>query len=125
MTAAATRIIPKRSRVQWMAPTGLILLALIPILAGGMRLTELGGNPISTPANSRFLNSPAPVVVHIVSVTVFSLLGAFQFVPALRLRRARWHRMAGRILIPAGLLTALSGMWMAAFYPQGLGKVAG
>jgi len=29
--------------------------------------------------------------------------------------------VAGRILIPAGLLTALSGMWMAAFYPHPLG----
>lgn len=29
--------------------------------------------------------------------------------------------MAGRILIPAGLLTALSGMWMAAFYPHPAG----
>ncbi|PPL14571.1 DUF2306 domain-containing protein, partial [Microterricola pindariensis] len=26
------------------------------------------------------------------------------------------HRTAGRILIPAGVLTALSGMWMAVFY---------
>ena len=121
MTTIATRITPKGPRGQWLAPTGLILLALIPILAGAMRLTELTGNPIPTPANSRFVDSPVPVVTHIVSVTVFSLLGAFQFVPALRRRRARWHRMAGRILIPAGLLTALSGMWMAAFYPHPAG----
>lgn len=121
MTTVAARTTPKKARGQWLAPTGLILLALIPILAGAMRLTELTGNPIQTPSNSRFLDSPVPVVTHIVSVTVFSLLGAFQFVPVLRRRGARWHRMAGRILIPAGLLTALSGMWMAAFYPHPAG----
>ena len=58
----------------------------------------------------------AHVVTHIVSVTVYSLLGAFQFVPSLRGRRG-WHGIAGRILIPAGLLAALSGLWMSAFYP--------
>ena len=31
------------------------------------------------------------------------------------------HRAAGRVLIPTGLLTALSGIWMAAFYPHPLG----
>jgi hypothetical protein len=55
------------------------------------------------------------VVIHILSVTIYSLLGAFQFVPSLRRRRG-WHRIAGRILIPAGLLAALSGLWMALFY---------
>ncbi|GAA1953455.1 DUF2306 domain-containing protein [Microbacterium deminutum] len=121
MTAVGTRMPATRSRVPWLAPTGLILLALIPLLAGGMRLTELAGNPTPTPANARFLDSPAPVLIHIVSVTVFSLLGAFQFVPGLRRGGARWHRMAGRILIPAALLTALSGLWMAAFYPHPAG----
>ncbi|GAB2815843.1 DUF2306 domain-containing protein [Alpinimonas psychrophila] len=121
MTTIATAVAVRGPRGQWLAPTGLILLALIPILAGVMRLTELTGNVLPTPANSRFLDSPVPVIAHIVSVTIFSLLGALQFVPALRRSRARWHRMAGCILIPAGLLTALSGMWMAAFYPHPAG----
>ena len=55
-------------------------------------------------------------MTHILSVTTYSLLGAFQFLPALRGRRG-WHRIAGRILAPAGLLAALSGLWMAVFYP--------
>lgn len=103
------------SRAQWLAPAGLILLALIPILGGAFRLTELAGGADITPQNERFFDSPIPVIVHIVSVTVFSLLGALQFVPALRGRRA-WHRVAGRILVPAGLLVALSGLWMTLFY---------
>jgi uncharacterized membrane protein len=107
-------------RAPWLAPTGLIVLSLIPVLAGAARVGELTGGAVPTIHNARFLDSPAPIVIHIVSVSVFSLLGAFQFVPAQR-RRNGWHRLAGRILIPAGLLTALSGMWMAAFYPHPLG----
>jgi uncharacterized membrane protein len=105
-----------RARSQWPVPTALILLSLIPVIAGASRMTELTGGAAITPQNARFFASPVPVVIHIVSVTVYSLLGAFQFVPSLRGRRG-WHRIAGRILIPAGLLTALSGLWMSAFYP--------
>ncbi|MCI4659917.1 DUF2306 domain-containing protein [Cryobacterium zhongshanensis] len=96
----------------------MILLSLIPILAGAARLTELTGGAAATEDNARFLDSPVPVITHIVSVTVFCLLGAFQFVPALRRGAGRWHRVAGRVLIPAGLLSALSGLWMVAFYPH-------
>jgi uncharacterized membrane protein len=122
MTAnTAVRLAPKKRRNQWLAPTGLILLALIPLLAGAARVGELTGGAVATPANSRFLDSPIPVVTHIVSVTIFSLLGAFQFVPALRRGRPSWHRFAGRVLIPTGVLVALSGMWMAVFYPHPVG----
>lgn len=106
----------RRSRPRWPVPTGLILLSLIPVIFGALRLTELTSGAEVTPQNARFFASPVPVVTHIVSVTVYSLLGAFQFVPSLRGRRG-WHRIAGRILIPAGLLAALSGLWMSAFYP--------
>lgn len=113
---------PARSTPQWLAPAGLMLLALIPVLAGALRLGELAGAPGVTAANARFVQSPIPVVIHIVSATVFTLLGALQFVPALRRRRNGWHRGAGRLLLPAGALAALSGMWMAAFYPHPAGE---
>ena len=102
-----------KRRGEWLAPTGLILLSLVPIAAGASRLTQLATGAVSAD-NTRFFESPVPVVVHIVSVTVFSLLGALQFAPSLR--RHRWHRRAGRIVAPAGLLTALTGIWMALFY---------
>ena len=118
MTLAPTRvrISARRSKPEWGVPAALILLSLIPVLFGALRLAELTGGATVTPQNARFFASPVPVVTHIVSATVFSLLGAFQFVPSLRGRRG-WHRVAGSILIPAGLLAALSGLWMAVFYP--------
>ena len=103
-------------RNRWLVPAGLIFLSLIPVIAGAVRLTELTGGADITPRNERFFNSPVPVAIHILSVTVYSLLGAFQFLPSLRRGRRSWHQAAGRILIPAGALTAGSGLWMALFY---------
>src|SRR5687767_8193105 len=105
-----------RPRNRWIVPVALIFLSLIPLIAGGVRLGELAGGADITPRNERFFASPVPVVAHVLSVTVYSLLGAFQFVPSLRRGRRSWHRAAGRILIPAGLLTAVTGLWMALFY---------
>jgi hypothetical protein len=56
-------------------------------------------------------------VLHIPAAVAYSILGAFQFAPAFRRRRRGWHRAAGRFLAPCGLLAALSGLWMAHFYP--------
>ena len=108
------------NRPGWLIPSGLIALAFIPVVAGMVRLTLLaslftGGGPL-TPDNARFFGSPVPVVLHIVSVTLYSLLGAFQFAPGFRRKRPDWHRAAGRVLVVAGLVAALSGLWMAMFY---------
>jgi uncharacterized membrane protein len=107
----------KASWTAWLVPAALILLSLIPIAQGVFRLTQLAGGVEITPANARFFAAPLPVVLHIVSVTLFALLGAFQFVPSLRRRRHGWHRIAGLIVIPSGLIVALSGLWMTLFYP--------
>src|SRR5688500_15548074 len=109
---------PRPPRTRWLVPASLILLSLVPIIAGASRLTELSGGQL-TPDNARFFDSPIPVLIHIPAVTVYLVLGAFQFVPSLRRgKRGRlsWHKIAGRTLFPTGLLAALSGLWMAVFY---------
>lgn len=101
---------------EWLIPTGLITLAFIPVVAGVVRLTLLtSGGPL-TVENARFFSAPIPVVLHICSVTIYSLLGALQFAPGLRRRWPDWHRAAGRMVVVAGMVAALSGLWMALFY---------
>lgn len=107
----------RKASAAWLVPTGLILLSVIPLAGGAFRLTQLAGGAAITPENARFFASPIPVIVHIVSVSLYAILGAFQFVPSLRQRRRSWHRIVGRILIPCGLAAALSGLWMTLFYP--------
>jgi uncharacterized membrane protein len=102
----------------WLVPSGLVLLSLVPVLAGAVRVAELTGGAQVTADNARFLASPAPVLLHIVGATVYCLLGAFQFAPGLRRRHPAWHRVAGRLLVPLGLAAALSGLWMTLFFPR-------
>ncbi|MFH8251660.1 DUF2306 domain-containing protein [Microbacterium sp. B2969] len=112
-TATAARTTARRAP-EWLAPAGLILLSLVPMIAGASRLTQLSTGATVTPDNARFFDSPIPVVVHIVGSSLFMLLGALQFAPSLR--RRRWHRISGRIVAPAGLASALSALWMTLFY---------
>ncbi len=107
----------RSGRREWLIPTGLILLALVPMVAGAVRTVQLSAGVAVTPDNARFVNDPLPVLVHIVSATLYCVLGAFQFAPGFRRRRPGWHRAAGRLLVPAGIAVGLSGVWMAVFYP--------
>ncbi|WP_457100339.1 DUF2306 domain-containing protein [Microbacterium sp. P5_E9] len=111
---ASPDTVQRKGRPEWLAPAGLIALSLVPILAGAMRVTELASGAAVTAANARFFDSPVPVVIHIIGSSTFLLLGALQFAPSLR--RRRWHRIAGRIVAPAGLASALSALWMTLFY---------
>lgn len=118
MTSATIPRSRPQPRARWLVPAALIILSLVPVIAGAARLTELSGGHL-TPDNARFFDSPIPVLIHIPTVTVYLVLGAFQFMPSLRRGkpgRLSWHKVAGRILIPTGLLAALSGLWMAVFY---------
>lgn len=101
MTALAFRAPRQRDSgaANWLIPLGLLALAFIPIAGGAFRLTTLVGQAEITSVNARFFASPIPVVLHIVSVTLFSILGAFQFVCRSALR---WRR-------PSSLVLSLSG----------------
>ena len=65
----------KTNKADWIAPIGLIMLSLVPVIAGAARVAELTSGAEITAANARFFASPVPVLVHIISVTLYSLLG--------------------------------------------------
>ncbi len=102
-TSPKTKAPANRGSAAWLV-AALLVLSAIPLAAGAFRLTELAGGAEITPANARFFASPLPVVLHIVSAGVYVILGAFQFAPGFRRRRPGWHRAAGRLLVPCGLL---------------------
>lgn len=81
-------------------------------------MVQLGGGAEITPDNARFFAAPLPVVVHILSSVIYCVLGAFQFSPSFRRRKPNWHRASGRMVIPCGLVVALSGLWMTQYYPS-------
>jgi uncharacterized membrane protein len=101
----------------WMVPAMLIALSLVPATFGTIRLAQLAGSGPVTSANARFFAQPLPVVLHILAVVPYSILGALQFAPAFRRRHRGWHRTAGKVLAVCGLAAALTGLWMAHFYP--------
>jgi uncharacterized membrane protein len=117
LTPPKSNTSPSAGSAKWLI-AGLLLLSAIPMAGGAFRLTELTGGAPNTPDNARFFASPLPVVVHIVSSSLFAVLGAFQFSARFRRRRPAWHRAAGRLLVPCGLLVALSALWMTLFYPR-------
>lgn len=118
---------PTARRCEWLIPTLLTLLSVIPLVAGVLRLAELARGARVTSENARFFAAPLPVVLHVVCASLFCLLGAFQFMPSFRQRRPGWHRRAGWLLVPCGIGVALSGLWMTAFYqlPPTDGRVLG
>jgi uncharacterized membrane protein len=103
---------------RWRGAAGLVALSLVPVAAGAARMAELGGPGPVTAENARFFASPVPIVLHVVSVTLFSLLGAVQFPTARWARGRRWHRLAGRVAAPSGVVAAVTGLWMSGTYPQ-------
>ena len=72
-------------------PIALVALGTVPVIAGSLRLVELSGGAATLPSDARYAASPLPVVMHIVSATVFAMLGAFQF------RRSCRRRPAGTV----------------------------
>lgn len=97
-----------------LVPASLLALAIVPVVAGAVRLAGLMTGQASS-ADARFFEYPLPVTLHILAVIPYSVLGALQFAPALR--RRGWHRAVGMPLVLFGLVTALTGLWMAQVYP--------
>jgi hypothetical protein len=80
-------------------------------------VAQLAGGAAVTPENARFFASPLPVLLHIPGAIIYSIVGALQFSPGFRRRNRKWHRAAGKVLLFCGLVVALTGLWMAHFYP--------
>ncbi|WP_407318145.1 DUF2306 domain-containing protein [Isoptericola halotolerans] len=110
---ASTRPAARSAARDRLAVAGLLALAAVPVAAGAVRLGDLGE---ITADNARFVADPVPIVLHVVTATVYAVLGAFQFSRRIRRDHHAWHRRAGTVLVPTGVLVAASGLWMTAAY---------
>jgi len=102
---------------EWSILIGLLLLSFVPCVGGTFRLVELVTSSAFLPENPRIQSVPLPAVFHIVSSALYCILGAFQFLLSIRRNYPKWHRLAGRFLVSAGIVSAISGLWMTHYYP--------
>jgi hypothetical protein len=105
------------TRADFRIPALLLALSAVPMLGGILRLASFSEHAAHTVENARFRGSPLPILVHIASVSIYCLLGAFQFSTPIRQRWPGWHRRAGKLLALCGFLVGLTGLWMTLFYP--------
>ena len=99
-------------------PAALLALAAIPVVIGSIRVVQLLGGPAGIEPDARFDAAPAAVVVHVVASVLYAVLGALQFSSRTRRRHPAWHRRAGKVLVPLGLVVAGSALWLTLLYDR-------
>ena len=108
---------------RWLAYIGLFLACLVPAFAGVYRGTTLLLEWAWYPEFLRDRVDNLPLLIHAVSAAMFYLLAAVQILPRVRKRYPRWHRLAGRVAILAGLAGAASAIWLTLVHPDARGPV--
>jgi len=104
------------SRREWALLAFILVYSFLPTFGGLLRVIELGGGPAIIPENPRALADSLPIVLHILSSFLFCILGALQFMPNVRQHYPATHRAAGRMIVVAGCVSALTGLWMTQFF---------
>ncbi|MGR3813816.1 MAG: DUF2306 domain-containing protein [Cognatishimia activa] len=107
----------KSSRLSLQGPFGIALLGAVPALPGTFVLAGILQGPdtkgfLHDMVQSHYFASPEPIVLHMAAGIVFCCLAPFQFSTRLRMRYRKLHRIAGRVAVVAGLLFALTAIWL-------------
>ncbi|WP_425038568.1 DUF2306 domain-containing protein [Primorskyibacter sp. S187A] len=101
---------------EWTFLAVVAVYSFIPAILGLFRIPELVGGPTIMPPNPRAVIDPVPIILHILASSIFCLAGAVQFLPSVRRDRPAVHRGLGRVVVAAGAISALAGLWMTVFY---------
>lgn len=105
-------------RSEWIVVISLLLLSFIPCVGGTIRLIELslGTTFELLPQKPMISDAPIPVQIHLATAIPYCVFGIAQFLPSVRKRHTKLHRITGRGLALAGVASVLSGLWMTQFY---------
>ncbi len=105
-------------RSEWIVVISLLLLSFIPCVGGTIRLIEvsLGASFQFLPHKPMISAAPIPVQVHLATAIPYCVFGIVQFLPSVRQRHPKLHRVLGRGLALAGIASVLSALWMTHFY---------
>jgi uncharacterized membrane protein len=69
--------------------------------------------------DGRYAANPVATLLHVLPGGVFLVLAPLQFSSRVRNRHIRFHRWSGRVLLLAGILTALAGFFFGLRMPYG------
>ena len=103
-------------KFEWTILALIFVYSFIPAFGGLLRVFELAGGPAIIPENPRALAVPFPIIIHILSSSLFCIVGALQFLPSIRRHYPAAHRAFGCGIAIAGCISAASGMWMTHSY---------
>jgi hypothetical protein len=67
--------------------------------------------------DSPFAAHPAQTLLHVIPGALFLVLAPLQFASRIRTRHLRLHRWSGRLLVLAGLLSGLNGLYFGLLMP--------
>lgn len=108
---------------RWLGYIALFLACIVPAAAGVYRTTTLLLEWSWFPEFLRDRVDNLPLLIHVVGAAVFYVLAAVQVLPRIRERYPRWHRLAGRVAVVAGLAGAVSATWLTLVHPDARGPV--
>lgn len=106
---------------RWRLPVLLILLSLLPIGASVYRIVVLASTDVASVTSAdelRFFEMPTSILLHVIFAITFLALGAFQFVPHLRVGAPSLHKIIGYLAALSGVIFAMSGVYMVFAYPS-------
>ena len=106
----AERLQRRRRRVFTAITVVVGLLSVVPLVAGASRIVSMNAPALVSMAdNARLAVAGVGVPIHIVSANVFAILGGLAL---LWRRRRERHRLLGKIAGVAGMVAAVSGIWL-------------
>lgn len=107
----------KQVPFNWPVVSCLLFITGIPAIPAIFILVMiLIGSPseggFSSIVNALYFDAPLAIFVHGGTGILFFLTMPFQFSPALRVQKANWHKVGGRIALTSGYVMAISAIWM-------------